>query len=175
MSTFSRSISEIAGTANASRSRRVERCGTSSSQNVAHISAARASTNRFSSRVSGVVSSSSSSLTSRITTHHASPSGSAATTAGSTVAGICANTPPANRSASRPGSRVQRPSQSDPGTIRLAIRAVPSARTSLSMRLPDHPLEASVTRSATRPSEANSSSAASGTGSAAGAVRGRAV
>ena len=103
------------------------------------------------SRVSGVESSSSSALTSRITTHHASPSGSAATTAGSTVAGIRANTPSANRSASRPGSRVQRPSQSEPGTIRFAISAVPSASTSLSMRLPDHPLEASVVRSATSP------------------------
>ena len=175
MSTLSRSISEIAGTAHASRSCRVERWGTSSSQNSLHISAARPRTKRFCSRVSGVESSSSWSLTSRITTHHASPSGSAATTVGSTDAGIRANTPSANRSASRPGSRVQRPSQSDPGTIRFAISAVPSVSTSRSIRLPDQPLEASVVRSATGPSEANSSSAASGTGSAGGAVRGRAV
>jgi len=68
-----------------------------------------------------------------------------------------------------------RPIQSAPGTIRLAISTRPSASTTLSIRLPDHPLEASVRRSATRPSDANSSSATSGTGSAAGAVRGRAV
>ena len=98
-------------------------------------------------------SSSRSSLTSRITTHHASPSGSAATMAGSTAGGTRARTPLANRSASRPGSRVARPSQSEPGTIRLAISTRPSASTTLSIRLPDQPLEASVRRSATLPSE----------------------
>jgi hypothetical protein len=59
--------------------------------------------------------------------------------------------------------------------MRFAINARPSARTSLSMRLPDQPLEASVVRSVTAPRPANSSAAASGAGSAAGAVRGRAV
>ncbi len=59
--------------------------------------------------------------------------------------------------------------------MRFAINARPSASTSLSMRFPDHPLEASVVRSVTAPRLANSCSASSGSVSAAGALRGRAV
>ncbi len=148
--------------------------GGGSSQNSCHIAAAAPSTKRFCSRVSGVASSSSSADTSRITTHQASPSRSAAIVPGSSCAGIRAKAPSVWSSASRPGSRVARPSQSEPGTMRFAISARPSASTSRSMRLPDQPLEASVVRSAIGPSEANSSSAGSGSG-AAGALCGRAA